>query len=292
MGRDELIKKINNFLDNSPFDDREIKTWQGKMLKMNEADLSELFNLLQEKLKILTESNQLLINIAEDIVKDQEKEATQIPKTINLIDLPIAVVVEIIKIDLARYLKDKNTDMVILLDGYFKEAGANNEKAIDEFDMLIKALVSNNELLEAKSKITISQWLKLYNTFNESKRRENIDRINFINQSSEAKKLSKEAVGYLLNLLRLDDYLLDPESVLTTLNKTDKKNVAGTLRKVVSGNLNELEKQILAKTPQKAVNKNLSEQEKQIIELREMANQYPAGSFERKAVEEEIDKLK
>jgi len=292
MVRDELIKKINNFLDNSPFDDREIKTWQGKMLKMNEADLSELFNLLQEKLKILTESNQLLINIAEDIVKDQEKEATQIPKTINLIDLPIAVVVEIIKIDLARYLKDKNTDMVILLDGYFKEAGANNEKAIDEFDMLIKALVSNNELLEAKSKITISQWLKLYNTFNESKRRENIDRINFINQSSEAKKLSKEAVGYLLNLLRLDDYLLDPESVLTTLNKTDKKNVAGTLRKVVSGNLNELEKQILAKTPQKAVNKNLSEQEKQIIELREMANQYPAGSFERKAVEEEIDKLK
>ena len=272
MGRDELIKKINNFLDNSPFDDREIKTWQGKMLKMNEADLSELFNLLQEKLKILTESNQLLINIAEDIVKDQEKEATQIPKTINLIDLPIAVVVEIIKIDLARYLKDKNTDMVILLDGYFKEAGANNEKAIDEFDMLIKALVSNNELLEAKSKITISQWLKLYNTFNESKRRENIDRINFINQSSEAKKLSKEAVGYLLNLLRLDDYLLDPESVLATLNRE--------------------EKMVTIVTPPKVVSKNLSKREKQIIDLRKMANNYPAGSLERKAVEEEIEKTK
>lgn len=271
MNREELIKKINNFLDQSPFDDREIKTWRGKMLKMNEADLGELYNLLQEKLKILTESNQLLINISEDIVKEQNKEAAEIPKKINLIDLPIAVVAEIINKDLARYLKDKNTDMVILLDGYFKEAGANNEKAVDEFDMLIKALITNNELLDAKSKITISQWFKLYNTFNESKRRKNIDRINFINQSSEAKKISKEAIGYLLNLLRLDDYLLNPENVLATLNKVENK--------------------VIEKAPPKIISKNLSEQEKQIIDLKKMAASYPAGSFERKAIEEEIEKM-
>ena len=112
MDRDELIKKINNFLDQSPFDDREIKMWQEKMLKMDEADLNELYNLLQEKLKILVESNQLLINIAEDIVEEQDRESAEIPKKINFIDLPIATVAQIIKNDLARYLKDQNTDMV------------------------------------------------------------------------------------------------------------------------------------------------------------------------------------
>ncbi|MDO8592269.1 MAG: hypothetical protein Q7R92_00680 [bacterium] len=271
MNREELIKKINNFLDQSPFDDREIKTWKEKMLKMNETDLNELYNLLQEKLKILTESNQLLINIAEDIVKEQDKEIAEMPKKINFIDLPIASVAGIIKHDLAKYLKSQKTDMVILLDGYFIEAFGNNENVVDEFDMLIKAVTANNEFLDSKSRRTISQWLKLYNQSNENSRRKNIDRINFVNQSNEAKKLSKETVGYLLNLLRLYDYLLDPESVLTTINKTEEKAVTGA--------------------PRKTVSKNLSEQEKQIIDLRKIAAQYPAGSFERKAVEEEIDRI-
>jgi len=271
MSREELIKKINNFLDESPFDDREVKKWKEKMLKMTETDLSEFYSLMQEKLKILTESNQLLVNIAEEVVKEQEKEVTKIPENINLIDLPIAVVAKIINKDLARHLVDQKTDMVVLLDGYFKEAYANNEKVIDEFDMLIKALVANNELLDVKSKITIGQWLKLYNTFNESSQRKNIDRINFINQSAEAKKISKEAIEYLLDLLRLYDYLLDPESVLTTLNKIGKKVATGAAPKAVS--------------------KNLNEREKQIIDLRKMAANYPAGSFERKAIEEEIGKL-
>lgn len=271
MSKEELTKKINNFLDQSPFDDREIKMWQGKMLKMNEADLSELYSLLQEKLKILTESNQLLINIAEDIVKDQGKEAAEIPGKINFIDLPIATVAKIINKDLTRYLKSKKTDIVVLLDDYFKEAFANSENVVDEFDVLIKAITANNEFLDNKRKITISQWLKLYNQANESRRRKNIDRINFINQSGEAKKLSKEVMEYLLNLLKLYDYLLDPENVLMALNKTEKKAVAGVPRKVVS--------------------RNLSESENNLAELKQLAANYPPGSLERKAVEEEIEKL-
>jgi CO dehydrogenase/acetyl-CoA synthase beta subunit len=52
-----------------------------------------------------------------------------------------------------------------------------------------------------------------------------------------------------------------------------------------------LEKRIITNIPSKVVSKNLSEQEKEIIELRKTAESYPAGSFERKAIEEEIEKL-
>ncbi len=271
MSRGELIKKINNFFDQSPFDDREIKMWQGKMVKMNEADLSELYNLLQEKLKILTDSNQLMVNIAEEVVKEDEKEMDELPKKVNFIDLPIAVVSAILRTDLVKYLKAKNADLVVLLDQYFNEAYGNDEDVILEFDMLVKAIVANNEFLDGKRKITVGGWLKLYNQFNENDRRKNIDRVNFVNQNNEANKLSQEDRGYLLNLLKLYDYLLDPESVLTTLNKEEYKAAVVAPRKIDRG--------------------NLSQREKQIIDLRKMAGSYSAGSFERKAVEEEIRKL-
>lgn len=287
MGRDELIKKINNFLDQSPLDDGEIKMWREKMLKMNVTDLNELYNLLQEKLKILTESNQLLINIAEDIVEEQNKESAEIPKEINFIDLPITTVAEIIKNDLARYLKDQKTDLVVLLDDYFKVAYGNDEDVVAEFDVLIKALLANNELLDSKSRITIGQWLKLYNQADDGDRRKNINRVIFINQSNEAKKLGKESTGHLLNLFKLCDYLLDPESVLMTLSKEDNNE----LSRKITGMPKKAEKRVAEEAPRKVVGRNLSEQEKQIIELKQLAAKYSPGSLERKVVEEEIERM-
>lgn len=264
MQKEELIKKINKFLNESPFDDAETKMWQEKMPKMNEGQLQELFDLLQEKLKIITDTNQVFINIAEEIVEEQEKGQGAIPRAIvSIVDMRIDDLAEIFRKKLVKLLKNEKFNLFRQLDEYFRNSKLLKEKVVGEFDLLIKALNSNEEILINTS---VSQWLNYYNRFNNSRQRKNIDRINFINKDERANKTNSEEKKVLLKLLKLYDFLLNPEGVAIGFKEKGikKAHTVGTPK---------------------------TEEEKNLDELRGMLERYPVGSLERKVVEEEIEKL-
>ena len=85
--KEELIKAISQFLDDSPFDDLEAREWKKKMPQLNEQELNELQTLLKEKLSIITDTNQLFLDIAGQTVVEQEKAENELPKSIIITNL-------------------------------------------------------------------------------------------------------------------------------------------------------------------------------------------------------------
>ncbi len=272
MDKNQLIKNINKLLDDSPFDDYETRKWQEKMTKMNETDLQELFNLLNEKLKIITDTNKLFVGIADDLAKEEEKKEKIIPEEIDILDKKIEDLAVIFQNNLSSFIKSKKRDLLFQLDRYFKYSSLLNENVIEEFDILLKALFNNNEILFSKNpnvnKVKIKEWLSLYNQFNDKEDRKSLDRINFASQNDKAIKLNEEDKKILLKLLKLYDYLLNPENVI-----------------ISSGGKTKQKDRIIFKKSELLPNKD------NVEELKKILTQYPPNSLERKAIEEEIRKL-
>ena len=303
MSKEQLIKQLNTFLDESPFDDSEVSFWKEKMLKMNNTELEELFGLLKEKLKIITNANDLFVKIAEDAVEEKNKRQAVIPAKASIVDMSIDDVVVIFKNKILDLLKDDHLDIFNQLNQFFNNAKLAGAKVVEEFDMLIKALHKNNNIFTRKYKglntMTVGGWLNLYNRFNDKSGRKSIDRISFVNNDENAKKLDKERKNILLKLLKLYDFLLNPANaeheILEPKITTKVRTIAGPPKTQSEKKIDELkqeEKQyVKGGLEEKALEEEISN-EKRIEELRYMADKYPEGSLERKAVRDEIEKLR
>src|SRR4030042_3626233 len=208
MDKENLLKQINNFLDESPFEDEEIEFWKKQLPVLSEKDLEELLELLKEKLKIITDSNDVFIKIAEDALQERDKERLVIPLKRSIIDMPINELAGIFKDGLLKILTER--DIISELNEYFFYSKANGEDALLEFDILIKALYENKEKIGDTG---TGDWLKAYNGFNESYDRKSIDRINFATNYEKAKKMAEEERDILLKLLKLYDFLLNPDNM-------------------------------------------------------------------------------
>ncbi|MDD4477239.1 MAG: hypothetical protein PHY40_03750 [Patescibacteria group bacterium] len=279
--KEELIKEISQFLDDSPFEDLEVKEWKNKMLKMDAADLEELFSLFKERLRIITEANQLFVKMAEEVADEQKKEERNIPKEINLLGLKIEKLSLIFRNNLSQLLYNETFDLLKKLDEYFAVGRINKENLLKEFDLLIKALSENKEILLGKSKagakISISQWCLLYDIFNGSRMRKNIDRITFVSKDDKANGLNEEEKKVLLKLLKLYDFLLNPSDAEFAVE--EKKTEIRSIAKISSG-VNSLAKKI-----------DFFPAQSQSDDMKNVLEQYPVGSLERKAIEEEIAKM-
>lgn len=289
MIREEWIKKIKKFLDEAPLPDEDVSLWQKKITKMSDVDLKELFGLLEEKAKIVTEANQFFINIADQIVEEKKKDSGKIPTKISLVDKKIEDVADIFELNLVSLLKNPEFNIFSDLDRYFEVSGKIGNNVVGEFTLLIRAILENKEILfkdKEVAKVSVGNWISLYNQANDSTERKSIDRINFVNTDDKAKKLPKEKRKILLKFLKLYDYLINPEN---TLAAKSEKTTAVRMPKTLS-----TPKQITQEEKNVYVEKKKWEEEKRkkLAELELSLGKYEEGGLERKVVEEEIEQLK
>lgn len=267
MQAEKLLDEIFKFLDESPFDDEDILAWKEKLPDMDEQQIADFYKLLKERLVILENTNQLFVNFAEQAADIRGKE---LPKNPSLVDKTIEDLEEIFKTNLVTILKSKSINIFLELNRYFKESTELEENIAVQFEALVKSIGENQEILfpqnQAVNRITIGQWLAFYNQYNDSAHRKSIDRMNFINQKEEIKRLSSEEKSLLLKFLKLDDYLLNPENF-------DSNAVAQETDRMY------------AATPAK------NTENKKLKELQEIAEQFAPGTLERRAVDEEIRKI-
>jgi len=169
---------------------------------------------------------------------------------------------------------------------------------------LKEALIKNEEIItrgvfnESKNKLTtLNDWLKDYISHT-SLRRQTLELAQYFFQRAYFTKLAEPEKKILKKFFSLYDFLntssLTPEGFEDDLLFKDKNGRLLTTNKgkvVVLYDPKKAENKIIEKMPLKIFGKNLSGQEKQTIELKQMAAGYPPGSFERKAIEEEINRV-
>ena len=263
MNSTDIKTKTIQFLEESPFDDDYVAMWKEKILKMGEKDLEELNRLLQEKLKVITDANQLFLDMAASVVKEQEEEKKQIPEERTVEDISLDDFTDIFKHHLNDLLSE--ADPIKLVDRYFIYSKETDEDVSSSFELIVKKIEGNEENFVGKNKV--GKWLSLYNQEHDKENRKGINRINFANNNSLAKKLTKIENKRLLKLLKLYDYLLNPVSVVVSGDgKTEVKHAELSLPHTVG--------------------------EKEIKDLQKEETEFAEGSIERLAMEEEIEKLK
>ena len=166
------------------------------------------------------------------------------------------------------------------------------------------ALLSNNEIItdakivDGKKIKTAADWVKDYISKVGLKDVKSLEQAKYFSEQNYVVSLDEDEKSILHKIIDLYKFLnissLTPEGFEDDLLLKDKNGRLITTDKgkmVILYDPKKLEKRIITNIPSKVVSKNLSEQEKEIIELRKTAESYPAGSFERKAIEEEIEKL-
>lgn len=175
----------------------------------------------------------------------------------------------------------------------------------DEFKKNLRdALFYNQEKLTGKNLIinnqektpSVSNWLLDYNSNLGSGVVENIKRVQYFTNNKNIKNLNEEEKAKVKILFDLYEKLKLSSLTLEGLEEDIPVDDPGREGIIRSGIFEPFEEEKIVYQPviNKAtikVNKSESEREINLQELKNLAAQYPAGSFERKAVEEEIRKL-
>lgn len=212
MPKQKLLLQLNDFLDQGPFTDEEIRTWKERALNMKEVDIVNFFELIKEKSKILTDTNKLFVKIAEDALEIKEKRQKEIPKELYIADMQIQDVVNVVKKNLLALVENEKVGIFTQFNQFFKNSMLVGDNVIQEFQALEKAILFNKEIF-TKEEIPIGRWLIMYNAFKGKILRKSIDRINFAHQNKDAKKITDEERKILLKILKFYDFLLDPSNV-------------------------------------------------------------------------------
>lgn len=178
-------------------------------------------------------------------------------------------------------------------------SGLDDLKERDEFKRQMRNfLLENNEIITMKEikinnlsvKPTISNWLKDYNMKLGTELVDKLKASQYFVNDNNFKALNNEEIGKLKMLF---DFYEKTKTSSTTAEGLEENFVAilpnNEINLVSGGKLNKINSAIIKIYNE--INKNKSKENKGLEELRAMASQYPAGSLERKAVEEEIGKI-
>lgn len=144
--------------------------------------------------------------------------------------------------------------------------------------MIIKAIEANEEKIGKESLVGgvgspsvypyVKNWLRDYNSFfsAEKKVRGELEQATYLNHNKNVGKLNNEEKKILIGVIRLYDFL--------RFSPAEKREVKAT------GHV-----PIITSGPPK------TEEEVKLGKLKQILSQYPPNSLERKAIEEELDKL-
>ena len=277
-------------------------------LKKNGVDISKFQSYIDEQKKAITEE--------EEFFKEQFKEDIYVPPKPKKKEFTGDL-----RID---YNKEKQESINIFKES-LKNILVNYEKLeIDDYnsilviaiaedllfrDNLLKSLFENNEKLTSAEFVlgeelhspSIKNWLNDFSK-SSSSRIDNLSIVNYLVNSPNAKKISDEEKKYLKRLLYL-------YANLKNFDKNDIKIPLEKWRVLPEKNsdfksLSKIHKEVAQPktlTPQipkpqsvdsiSSVKKTNATRLPRVDELRAMADKYPAGSLERKAIEEEIKRI-
>jgi len=167
---------------------------------------------------------------------------------------------------------------------------------------LRQALLNNQEKLTGKKIIinnqekipTVGNWILEYNSNLGSGEVDNIKRIRYFTNSKNIKNLDEKEKARVKTLLDLYERLKLSSFTLEGLEEDIPVDEPGHIGIIRNGVFEPFREENIDYQPVKvqATTVVKSGQENNLEELKQLAAGYPAGSFERKAVEEEIDKLK
>jgi len=167
---------------------------------------------------------------------------------------------------------------------------------------LRQALLNNQEKLTGKKIIinnqekipTVGNWILEYNSNLGSGEVDNIKRIRYFTNSKNIKNLDEKEKARVKTLLDLYERLKLSSFTLEGLEEDIPVDEPGHIGIIRNGVFEPFREENIDYQPVKvqAATVVKSGQENNLEELKQLASKYPAGSFERKAVEEEIDKLK
>ena len=167
---------------------------------------------------------------------------------------------------------------------------------------LRQALLNNQEKLTGKKIIinnqekipTVGNWILEYNSNLGSGEVDNIKRIRYFTNSKNIKNLDEKEKARVKTLLDLYERLKLSSFTLEGLEEDIPVDEPGHIGIIRNGVFEPFREENIDYQPVKvqAATVVKSGQENNLEELKQMAAGYPAGSLERKAVEEEIDKLK
>lgn len=174
---------------------------------------------------------------------------------------------------------------------------------------LREALLNSNEKLTGKKLIinnqekipTVGNWLLDYNRSLGTGKVDNLKRIQYFTNNNNIKILDEQEKARVKILLDLYEKLKLSSLTLEGLEEdipVDDDNMKGIIRGGVFEPIKEAEERKITEIILRGSRKGESIKEKKVegeesetVELEKMLSQYPEGSLERKAVEEELRKL-
>ena len=171
------------------------------------------------------------------------------------------------------------------------------DKIKDELKKILlncnRAVIGHNKYKDDKNlPITVAEWLKDYIVNLGIDKIDNLKRVQYLTNSQNIKELDDDDKNRLKFLFNFYENLKissnTPEGFENDIPMTiNRKHVIYT-----HGQTEEINSKIIDLIKSiKVSNKTADNKEKNIEELRVMADKYPTGSLERKAVEEEIKKM-
>jgi len=306
MKKKELIEKIKKYL-RKYYLDEDYDNWIDKLEIMTIADLNYLFDLLQEYIKNLHAFEDYLYELKDkfDEIQEEKREALyKIPDHISLLDLKIEKLAEIFNENLVSILVQERMNIFVELDEYFFLSRDLGEDIVEQFDILTEAIIRNQEVLfDDEKKTTIGEWLSLYDQFHDKNTRKSIDRVRFVNQDENAKILNQEARNILLRVLKIYDFLIDPNIVdldqereRMGLGKAPKKivNFDANLEKTLTRSIDSREKKVeKLESPKVTIKKEAKDVKKTIQnEKKAIGGLSKNKNIEKKQVEKKIENNK
>lgn len=289
-----IFLPIDRYLNNIDVK-QEIKNRGGYLEKYQEYVDDFIEEIEDEKFKLL---DQLIKKHEELVNPEEEKNAT----------------IYLFQNHLADILKEGSRGAVVNLNGGLVYLLFNKEGFKEEINKILlssqEKLTHKEFVLDAKAHSpTVANWLKDFIKQRGSGMFDNVALADFVTNSKNAKNLDEQEKKLVQKLLQLYRNLkFFPESMPTDTGEgweiipIDKE--VETMQKARSVELPKIEQKkqeakSITNYPAKddgagklQIANKKREQEKKIEELKKIATQYPEGSLERKAVEEEMSKLK
>jgi len=207
-----------------------------------------------------------------------------------IFDKYLAVGIKMAYLDLAEILKMRISFIPIDKRDEFKEK--IRKIILNNQEEITKKSIINNQI---KDRPTIAAWLKLYNKELGTGIINNLEQNKFYIDNPNFGKLGDLEKLELKELFNMYEYL--KRSSMTIEGNEDDMvviDIDGSDYWFKEGRFIKLDKaEKIVNNPGKNKSQQMIDQTKTDVEqLKQLASKYPAGSFERKAVEEEIDKLK
>lgn len=170
------------------------------------------------------------------------------------------------------------------------------DKIKDELKKILldcdRAVIDNNKYKENKDlPTTVAEWLKDYIVNLGIDKIDNLKRVQYLTNSENIKELDDDDKNRLKFLFNFYEKLKLSSNMPEGFEDDIPMVVNGKHIIYTHGQTEEINSKIIDLIKSIKVGDEIADNKKSIEELRVMADKYPAGSLERKAVEEEIKKM-